>query len=155
MNTNHWGSSGQGFNCGGTQVFADSNGKIYKATGNISKNFITSMTPITQEPTNVDVFSIYFKAATQSSDGWLDKNGNAITAKAVVVREGEWTDANQTEWRSWWNYATGWTAEFEADPTYNKSNYLVKLDVYQALDFNKVAVSTDKKYYLRVNGNEV
>lgn len=133
-----------GITVNGTQMFNDGVWTIYKTTGNIVKNRITSMTPLTDEPSNPEQFSIYYKG--QTSSGWLDSGGNPITNEAVVAYTG-----------SCWEIATSWTLEFttQTDTLANSIDIVGGNDGNYAGNFNDATLNTDKKYYLRINGNEV
>lgn len=142
-----WGANDNysgGLTLRGTSMFNGGSFKIYKGTGNIVHNHITSMTPITAEPDHGGLVlgDIYYKGATTS--GWLDSNGNPITDEMVVA----WTG-------SAWEFAANWTYEFDTVSGYTLSTAVELIEDNEAKDFNKISVSTDKKYYLRINGNEV
>ena len=133
MNTNYW---NQGFNIGGTTVFNNNQNKIYKLTGNMGKNHITSMTPITDEPTTREQGDIYYKASVSWSSG--------PSSRAVVAWNG-----------TAWEYATSTGAEWTADSQYNATNYCTKIEDYRATDFNRASVQSGDKFYLRINGGEI
>ena len=133
-----------GITINGTQMFNDGVWSIYKTTSNIVKNHITSMTPITTEPSSPEQFSIYYKG--QTSSGWNDSGGNPITNEAVVA----WTG-------SCWEIATHWEVEFtlQTDTLKNSVEIVEGNEGNYAGNFNDATLYTDKKYYLRINGNEV
>ena len=142
-----WGSQynySSGISPNGTSMFYDGLWTIYKATGNLSKNHITSMTPITQEPTNKELGDLYYKGVTTAADGWLDKDGNPITQEMVVAWGG-----------GAWEFASNWRYEFDVVSSYTGKTCISTIqDNYAAL-FNNATLYTGKKYYLSVNGNEV
>ena len=119
-----------------TKYFTNNFHKIYKITGNMIHNHITSMTPMDDAPTNPDTFGIYYKSATNS---W----GN-ISQKAVVA----WTGSN-------WEIAKSWASEWTADTNYDATNYCEKINDSYAKDFNLITVSNGTKYYFKVNDTEV
>lgn len=135
-----------GITVNGTQMFTNGIWSIYKGSGNITKNHITSMTPITAEPDHSGLVlgDIYYKGATSS--GWLDANGNPITQEMVV----SWTG-------SAWKFADKWTYEFtvQTDKLSNTIEMVEGNEGNYAGNFNDATLYTDKKYYLRINGNEV
>lgn len=133
MNTNYW---NQGFNIGGTTVFNNNQNKIYKLSGNMSKNHITSMTPITTEPTTRNLGDVYYKGDVSWSSG--------PTGRAVVAWNG-----------SAWEYATGISTEWTEDSQYNATNYCTKIDDYRVTDFNRLSVQSGDKFYLQINGGEI
>ena len=140
-----WGATSNyssGITVNGVNMFTAGNWKIYKTNGNTTKNHITSMTPITEEPQNPEQFAIYYKG--QTSSGWLDANGNPITNEMVVA----WTG-------SCWEFASSWNVEFDTVSDYTMETAVEIEGNYISDNFNAVDVSTDKKYYLRINGNEV
>lgn len=133
-------SFGQGFavtpgQSGNKNVFTNCKHKIFKLSGNMARNHITSMTPVSEEPSNPVLGDIYFKA---SGVTW----GN-ISDKAVVA------------WKDGWEIATNWIYEFEEDTNYNATNYCEKVADNYAKDFNKVSVTTGDKLYFRLNGVEI
>ena len=131
-----------GITVNGVNMFTAGNWKFYKTNGNTTKNHITSMTPITEEPQNPEQFAIYYKG--QTSSGWLDANGNPITDEMVVA----WTG-------SCWEFASAWNVEFDTVSDYTLETAVENEGGYGVQPFNSTDVSTDKKYYLRINGNEV
>lgn len=133
-----------GLTVNGVTMFNDGLWTLYKANNNTTKNHITSMTPITTEPSNPEQFAIYYKDQTTAADGWKDSNGNPITSKMVVAWMGEY-----------WEFASNWTLEFDKVSNSNFSNIFEKYGDYNTANFNQAALNTDKKYYLRINGNEV
>jgi len=136
MNTSHW---NQGFQIvpGSQQRYFDNNSnKIYKLTGNMVHNHITSMTPMTTPPDNPDGWGIYYKAAGVT---W----GN-ISQKAVVA----WNNGA-------WEIATGFNAEWNEDSSYNATNYIEKISDNYAKDFNNKSVELGDKLYYRINGVEI
>lgn len=149
FDTSYW-NIGFNINTGNgttTNVMNNNKGKFFKIYNDITENQITSMTPITENPYNgpgtVPWYSIYYKAPNctwNQPDGVSDA---AITDEAVLI------------WRGKWEYATGWEFVFVEDTNYTLNNCAEKIDNSQAKDFNKITISTDKKYYLRINGNEV
>lgn len=140
-----WGATSNyssGITVNGVNMFTAGNWKIYKTNGNTVKNHITSMTPITEEPQNPEQFSIYYKGKTTT--GWLDANGNPITGEMVVA----WTG-------SCWEFASHWEQEFDTVSDYTLETAVEKIEEYNSVAFNTADLHTDKKYYLRINGNEV
>ena len=136
MNTSHW---NQGFQIvpGSQQRYFDNNAnKIYTLTGNMAHNHITSMTPLTTEPSNPDNWGIYFKAGGVT---W-----GSISDKAVVA----WNNGQ-------WEIATGFTLEWTEDSTYNATNYVEKISDNYAKDFNLKSVESGDRLYFRVNGMEI
>ena len=127
---------GQGFDVGGTRVFANCKHKIYTLTGSMVNNHITSMDPVDNEPSNPSLGDIYYKS---SRSRW-----GSISDKAVVAWNG-----------STWEIATAVSQEFTVDSTYNATNYVSKIADNNAKDFNLVSESTGTKYYLQINGREV
>ena len=133
-----------GITVNGVTMFNDGLWTFYRANNNTTRNHITSMTPITTEPTNPEKFAIYYKGQTTAADGWKDNNGNPITSEMVVA----WTGEH-------WEFASNWQVEFDKVSNSNFSNIFEKYVDYNTENFNRAALSTDKKYYLRINGNEV
>lgn len=133
-----------GLTVNGVTMFNDGLWTFYRANGNTTRNHITSMTPITTEPSNPEQFAIYYKGQTTSADGWLDKDHNPITDEMVVAWTGEY-----------WEFASHWNTEFDTVSNSNFSNIFEKYGDYNTDNFNQAALNTDKKYYLRINGNEV
>lgn len=133
MNTSHW---NQGFSVGGGTIFNNNQNKIYTLTGSMGVNRINSMTPVTEEPANKELFAIYYKDAVAWSSG--------PTGRAVVAWNG-----------SAWEYATSWTSEWTADDNYDLTNYVEKANDSYAKDFNLVSVQTGDKYFARVNGSDI
>lgn len=136
MNTNHW---NQGFRIvpGSDQRYFSGNAnKFYTLTGNMVHNHITSMTPLTTEPSNPDNWGIYFKAAGVT---W-----GSISDKAVVA----WNNGQ-------WEIATGFTLEWNEDQTYDATNYIEKINDNYAKDFNNVSVESGDRLYFKVNGMEI
>lgn len=119
-------------------VFTNCKHKIYKLSGNMSRNHITSMTPVEVEPDHNDLVlgDIYYKA---SGVTW----GN-ISNRAVVAWNG-----------TTWEIATDWTTEFMADTNYNATNYCEKIADNMAKDFNLISETTSEKCYFRLNDIEV
>ena len=139
-----YGSYQNGITVNGVTMFNDGLWTFYRANNNTTRNHITSMTPVTTEPSNPEQFSIYYKGQTTAADGWKDSNGNPITSEMVVAWTGEY-----------WEFASNWTVEFDKVSNSNFSNIFEKYGDYNTDNFNRTALSTDKKYYLRINGNEV
>lgn len=133
-----------GITVNGTTMFNNGLWTFYRANNNTTKNHITSMTPVTTEPTNPEQFAIYYKGQTTAADGWLDKDHNPITSEMVVAWTGEY-----------WEFASNWQVEFDVVSNSNFSNIFESYDNYNTCNFNQAALNTDKKYYLRINGNEV
>lgn len=127
--------------------FGSAFGKVYKGTGNITKNHITSLTPITEEPTNPETFGIWYKA---SGVTWGANTSSPYTQEGVVYWDGEkWADA------------ANWTAEFEESKdsnnnTYTVDNIIIKIKGNDSPEsgFGSASVLNDKKFYLAVNGVE-
>lgn len=133
---------GQGFavtpgQSGNRNVFTNCKHKIYKLSGNMSKNHITSMTPITDEPSNKELGDIYYKASGVTWTG-------SVSDRAVVA----WNGTS-------WEIATNWEAVFEADSSYNATNYCEKIANNEAKDFNLISETTGEKCYFRLNDIEV
>jgi hypothetical protein len=150
---------------------------VYKAVNN-SNNHITSLTPITQEPTSgIGWLGIYYKGATTAADGWLDSGGNPITKEAIVIN----TSSSSTPV---WEVATSLGNIFERYKDSNNNNVTTNNmassvafgdvasdstgDVKNAafskisavsqatLEFkNTLLDSSNKKFYLKVNNREV
>lgn len=142
-----WGANSnyqQGIKPNGVNMFYDGAWKIYKATGNIVNNHITSMTPVTREPTTKVLGDVYYKDVTTASDGWKDANNNPITQQMVVAWNG-----------SAWEFASNWRYEFDTDSDYTGETCATVIQDWIAESFNNVDVSTDKRYYLRINNIEV
>ena len=133
-----------GITVNGVTMFNSGMWTFYRANSNTTKNHITSMTPVTTEPTNKEQFAIYYKGQTTAADGWKDSNGNPITSEMVVA----WTGTA-------WEFASNWTVEFDTVSNSNFSNIFETYGDYNTSNFNQTALNTDKKYYLRINGNEV
>lgn len=133
MNTSHW---NQGFNIGGTTVFNNNQNKIYKLTGVMGSNHITSMTPITNEPTTRNLGDVYYKGDVSWSSG---PSGRAV----VVWKDGQWI------------YATDYSTEWKEDSQYNATNYVTKIDQWTTKDFNKISEQTCTKFYFKLNNIEV
>ena len=133
MHTNYW---NQGFNIGGTTVFNNNRNKIYKLTGSMGANHITSMTPITNEPTTHNLGDIYYKASVSWSSG---PSGRAVVA---------WNGSS-------WEYATNTSMEWTEDSQYDATNYCTKIDDWRATNFNLASVQSGDKFYLRINGGEI
>lgn len=133
---------GQGFavtpGSGNKNVFTNCKHKIYKLSGNMARNHITSMDPVSEEPSSKTLGDVYYKAAGVT---WT---GLSVSDKAVVA----WNGGS-------WEIATNWTTEFEADSSYSATNYCEKISDNYAKDFNNVSVTTGDKLYFRLNGNEV
>ena len=127
---------GQGFDVGGTRVFANCKHKIYTLTGNMANNHITSMTPVDNEPSSLSLGDIYYKSS--------QKTWGSISSEAVVAWNG-----------SAWEIATAISSEFAVDSTYDATNYVSRIDDNNAKDFNLVSETTGTKYYLQINGTEV
>ena len=133
MNTNYW---NQGFNIGGTTVFNNNQNKIYKLTGNMGANHITSMTPITNEPTTRNLGDVYYKENVSWSSG---PSGRAVVA---------WNGSS-------WEYATNTSMEWTEDSHYNATNYCTKIDDWRATNFNQTSIQSGDKFYLQINGGEI
>ena len=133
-----------GITVNGVNMFNNGLWTFYRANNNTTKNHITSMTPVTTEPTNPEQFAIYYKGQTTAADGWLDKDHNPITSEMVVAWTGEY-----------WEFASNWQVEFNVVSNSNFSNIFESYGDYNTYNFNDATLYTDKKYYLRINGNEV
>lgn len=133
MNTIHW---NQGFNIGGTTIFNNNQNKIYKLTGVMGANHITSMTPVTDEPTTRYLGDVYYKGDVSWSSG--------PTGRAVVAWNG-----------SAWEYATDYSREWTEDSQYNATNYCTKINDWRVTNFNQMSVQSGDKFYLRINGGEI
>lgn len=131
-----------GITVNGVNMFNKGVWKIYKASGSMGVNHVTSMTPLTAEPVNKDYFGIYYKG--QTSSGWLDEHGDPITSEMVVVWFGDH-----------WGFAGDWEREFSSVNDYTFETAADTIADYSTQGFNATNISTDKKYYLRINGNEV
>lgn len=136
MNTSHWNQGFQIVPGSDQRYFSGNANKFYTLTGNMVHNHVTSMTPLTTEPSNPDTFGIYFKAAGVT---W----GN-ISAKAVVA----WNNGQ-------WEIATGFTLEWTEDPNYTANNYIEKISDNYAKDFNNLSVGSGDRLYFKVNGMEI
>ena len=132
---------GQGFavtpNSGTKNVFTNCKHKIYKLSGNMARNHITSMDPVSEEPSSRTVGDVYYKAAGVTWTG-------SVSDRAVVA----WNGTS-------WEIAANWTAEFEADSSYNATNYCEKIANNEAKDFNLASETTGDKCYFRLNDIEV
>lgn len=118
-----------------TKYFTNNNHKIYKLTGSMGVNHITSMTPIDNEPTNPEYGAIYYKS---SANTW----GN-ISAEAVVAWTGSWVIATDVD------------REWTADSNYDATNYVTKINQWTAKDFNNISEQTGSKFYFKLNNIEV
>lgn len=139
-----YGSYQNGITVNGVTMFNSGLWTFYRANSNTTKNHITSMTPITTEPSNPEQYAIYYKGQTTAADGWRDAQNNPITSEMVVA----WTG-------SAWEFASNWAVEFDVVANSNFLNIFEKCGDYNTDNFNRAALYTDKKYYLRINGNEV
>lgn len=111
--------------------------KLYEIQWPMYNNKITSMTPVTfAAPSNPNDYDTYYKA---SGVDW-----GGITDEAVVI----WVNGN-------WVKATNWTADF-TKYDWGNSGIIRKITTeYLENQTLKFTVNNDKKYYLRINGNEV
>ena len=109
---------------------------FYELEWPMASNKITSMTPVTQQPSNPQTYDMYYKGDTTGSGDW-----SGITEEAVVIY------VNGS-----WQKAKNWTAEFDEFTwgTITSTN-----QQYYHKNFLAATKYSDKKYYLRVNGNEV
>lgn len=121
-----------------TKYFTNNQYKIYKLTGSMGVNHITSMTPIDNEPTNPEYGAIYYKS---SANTW----GN-ISAEAVVA------------WTGSWVIATDVSREWTADNDYDATNYCEKIypnNGWTIDEFNAIPVEQGSKWYIKANNIEV
>lgn len=121
-----------------TKYFTNNQYKIYKLTGSMGVNHITSMTPIDNEPTNPEFGAIYYKS---SANTW----GN-ISAEAVVA------------WTGSWVIATDVSREWTADNDYDATNYCERVSPTNdwTIDaFNATTVQQGSKWYFKANNIEV
>ena len=120
-----------------TKYFTNNAGKIYTLSNNISRNHVTSMTPIDMAaPANPELGDVYYKSANYT---W----GN-ISARAVVA----WTGGQ-------WVIATDVSLEWSADSQYDVTNYCEMITDPYAKDFNNINVQSGDKFYIRLNNTEV
>ena len=121
-----------------TTYFTNNQYKIYKLTGNMSKNHITSMTPIDEEPSNPEYGAVYYKSNSRT---W-----GSISAEAVVA------------WTGSWVIATNVSAEWTADDEYDATNYceMIYPNNGWTIDaFNSTEVQQGSKWYFKANNIEV
>ena len=121
-----------------TKYFTNNQYKIYKLTGNMAKNHITSMTPIDDAPENPEFDAVYYKSSAKT---W----GN-ISAEAVVA------------WTGSWVIATDVSAEWTADNVYDATNYCEPVsptNEWTIPAFNNTEVQTGSKWYFKANNIEV
>lgn len=121
----------------GTDMFGGPD-NLYEILWPMYSNKITSMTPVIQEPSDKGNYHLYYKGVTTGSD-W-----SGITDEAVVIYiNGSWQKATK--------FDTIFTKY-----TWGNQGIIQKItDNYIVCNNAKYPVSTDKKYYLRINGNEV
>ena len=136
MNTSHWNQGFQIVPGSDQRYFSGNANKIYTLTGNMARNHITSMTPLTTEPSDPENWGIYFKAAGVT---W-----GSISEKAVVA----WNNGQ-------WEIATGFTLEWNEDQNYDGTNYIERISDNYAKDFNNVSVGSEPRLYFKVNGMEI
>lgn len=120
---------------------------VFKATGNITGNHITSLTPVSEEPSNPATFDIWYKAGGVT---WGAITDAPYTAEGVVYWDGsKWADAEN------WHAEFEWSRDENNNP-YTLNNIADAMSVqYYVSNFLQASLHTDKKFYLKVNGNEV
>lgn len=119
----------------GTDIFGGPD-KLYEITWPMDHNKITSMTPVTQEPSQPQTYDMYYKAS--------GANWGGITDEAVVI----YLNDN-------WQKATNWTACFTKYEWGNQG--IIKRITTDYLEYNilNLPTTSGNKRYLRINGNEV
>ena len=150
---------------------------VYKVVNN-GNNHITSLTPITEEPTSgIGWLGIYYKGQTTAEDGWLDANNDPITDECIVINV-------SSEGTPTWEKATKLSRIFEQYKDSN-NNSVTCNNMLNSVSFNDIATddtgtvrnnalvkisqvntftnqfkntqidSSHKKHYLAINDREV
>lgn len=133
---------GEGFhidpNDWNTKYFTNNQYKIYKLTGNMVNNHITSMTPIDEEPSNPEYGAVYYKSSSRT---W-----GSISAEAVVAWTGSWVIATAVD--------REWTEVTEYDAT-NYAERVSPTNDWTIDAFNATQVQQGSKWYFKANNIEV
>lgn len=118
--------------------FTNNQYKIYRLTGNMVNNNITSMTPIDEEPTNPVYGAVYYKSNSRT---W-----GSISKEAVVAWTGSWVLATATD------------REWTEDTNYDATNYAERIspnNEWTVYGFNGTEVQQGSKWYFKANNIEV
>lgn len=134
-------------------------GNVYSLKTNYI-NKITSITPLSEEPSSPAVNGIYYKDNTHT---WGNINGEAI----VSYNGNTWVEVYSYQLSNWFD-TTALNNIFSFATTGNILNAINDTDLYQTVNisnlftsiqgsqsFANATVSSDKKHYLEINGVEV